>query len=136
MGDPYPPQASSHHQANADSQMTSKFSPTVYQKFDIKTVPATVAPRLKALRAEMAAAGLDAFLIPRADAHRGESVPASEARLAYVTSFTGSAGLAIVAAKKAALFIDSRYSLQAPAETDIKYVTVVQIAQSSIDPRI
>jgi Xaa-Pro aminopeptidase len=49
----------------------------------------------------MAKAGVDGFLVPRADAHRGESVPASEARLAYVTGFTGSAGVAIVGAKKA-----------------------------------
>ena len=96
----------------------SAFGPTVYQSFDIKTSPRTVAPRLAALREEMKAAGVDGFLIPRADAHRGESVPPGEARLAYVTSFTGSAGIAIVGAEKAALFIDSRYSLQAPAEKE------------------
>ena len=72
-----------------------------------KTTPATVAARLTALRAAIADAGLDGFLIPRADAHRGESVPASEARLAYITSFTGSAGIAVVGPKKAALFVDS-----------------------------
>ena len=65
------------------------FGPARFQRFVTKTSPKTVAARLKALRAAIAEAGLDAFLIPRADAHRGESVPESEARLAYVTSFTG-----------------------------------------------
>lgn len=116
--------------------MTPKFPPTVYQKFDVKTEPGTVAPRLKALRAAIAAAGLDAFIIPRSDAHRGESVPASEARLAYITSFTGSAGMAVVSAKKAGLFVDSRYQLQAPAETNTKLIKVVVVPASPIDPRM
>ena len=70
----------------------SGFGPAVFQQFATKTAPATVAGRLKLLRKAIADAGLDGFLIPRADAHRGESVPESEARLAYVTSFNGSAG--------------------------------------------
>lgn len=108
------------------------FPPTVFQSFEERSDPNTVAPRLKALRAEMAAAGLDGFLIPRADAHRGESVPPGEARLAYITGFTGSAGIALVGPKKAALFIDSRYTLQAPAQTDTSKVTVIEVLQSGI----
>lgn len=84
----------------------------------------------------MQKSGIDAVLIPRADAHRGESVPASEARLAYVTGFTGSAGMAIVGASKAGLFVDSRYTLQAPAQTDTSLVTVHEINQGGISPDI
>jgi Xaa-Pro aminopeptidase len=116
--------------------LESAFPPARYQSFEIKTSPETVAPRLKALRAEIAKAGLDGFLIPRADAHRGESVPPGEARLAYVTSFTGSAGIAVVGPAKAGLFIDSRYALQAPAETDTRHVTVVETAQASLSENI
>src|SRR3569623_3403562 len=94
------------------------FGPARFQSFATRTTPTTVAARLKALRAAITDAGLDGFLVPRADAHRGESVPTSEARLAYVTSFTGSAGVAVVGAKKAGLFVASRYTLQAPIETD------------------
>lgn len=112
------------------------FAPTVYQNFDIRTDPKTVAPRLKALRARMREAGVDAFLVPRTDAHRGEMVPESEARLAYVTSFTGSAGLAIVGSRKAALFVDGRYTLQAPAQTDTKLITVIEATQGGHSPRI
>src|SRR5215475_10920487 len=112
------------------------FAPARFQGFDTKTSPSTVAGRLKALRGALAEAGLDAFLVPRADAHRGESVPPSEARLAYVTSFTGSAGLAVVGPKKAGPFVDSRYTLQAPIETDTKVVTVMETAQGATDPRV
>lgn len=112
------------------------FAPTVYQTFDIRTDPKTVAPRLRALRAQMREAGVDAFLVPRTDAHRGEMVPESEARLAYVTSFTGSAGLAIVGSRKAALFVDGRYTLQAPAQTDTKLITVLEVTQGGYSPRI
>lgn len=112
------------------------FGPARFQSFAARTSPATVAARLKALRAAMAEAGLDGFLVPRADAHRGESVPESEARLAYVTSFTGSAGIAVIGPKKAGLFVDSRYTLQAPIETDTKLVTVVETLQGGVDARI
>ncbi|HQZ13657.1 MAG TPA: aminopeptidase P family protein [Devosia sp.] len=116
--------------------MPNAFAPAKYQTFDIRTSPKTVAPRLKALREQIAAAGLDAFLIPRADAHRGESVPPGEARLAYMTSFTGSAGIAIVGLKRAGLFVDSRYTLQAPAETDAKKITVVETGQAALSARM
>src|ERR1044071_5017315 len=112
------------------------FGPAKFQKFATRTTPETVAVRLKALRGKMAETGLDGFLIPRADAYRNESVPDSEARLAYVTSFTGSAGMAIVGPKKAGLFIDSRYTLQAPLETDTKLVTVIEAMPGGADPRI
>ena len=102
------------------------FPPTQFQSFEESANPANVAPRLAALRAAMAKAGVDGFLIPRADAHRGESVPPGEARLAYITGFTGSAGLALVGPSEAALFVDSRYTLQAPAQTDTTLITVVQ----------
>lgn len=108
------------------------FPPAVFQSFEEKADPKNVAPRLAALRAAMARAGVDGFLIPRADAHRGESVPPGEARLAYITGFTGSAGIALVGAKKAGLFVDSRYTLQAPAQTDTKKITVHQTESRGI----
>ncbi len=76
------------------------------------------AERLAALRAALARRGLDGFLIPRADEHLGEYVPANAERLAWVSGFTGSAGLAVVLADRAVLFTDGRYVLQAAAQTD------------------
>ena len=76
------------------------------------------ADRLASLRAELARQDLDGFLVPRADEHLGEYVPKSAERLAWISGFTGSAGLAIVLADRAAVFADGRYVLQLAAETD------------------
>ena len=74
--------------------------------------------RLAALRSALARAGVDGFLIPRSDEHLGEYVPPSGERLAWLTGFTGSAGLAIVLPGRAAVFTDGRYTTQVQAETD------------------
>ena len=74
--------------------------------------------RLSELRAELARQELDGFIVPRADEHLGEYVPASAERLAWLTGFTGSAGLAVVLADRAAVFTDGRYVLQLAAQTD------------------
>ena len=76
------------------------------------------APRLAELRAELARQGLAGFVVPRSDEHLGEYVPASAERLAWLTGFTGSAGLAVVLADRAAVFTDGRYVLQLAAQTD------------------
>src|SRR5689334_438880 len=73
---------------------------------------------LPALREELARQGLDGFIVPRADEHLGEYVPAASERLAWLTGFTGSAGLAVVLANKAAVFTDGRYVLQLAEQTD------------------
>jgi Xaa-Pro aminopeptidase len=78
----------------------------------------TPADRLAALRAELARAGVDGFLIPRADEYLGEYVPPSGERLAWLTGFTGSAGLAVVLMDRAALFTDGRYTTQAAQQSD------------------
>lgn len=70
------------------------------------------------LRRELARLGLDGFLVPRADEHLGEYVPEGAERLAWLTGFTGSAGLAVVLAERAAVFTDGRYVLQLAAQTD------------------
>ena len=76
------------------------------------------AQRLAALRSRLDELGLSGFLVPRADEHLGEYVPPSAERLAWLTGFTGSAGLAAVLPGRAAVFTDGRYVLQLAAETD------------------
>jgi Xaa-Pro aminopeptidase len=73
---------------------------------------------LSALREELARQNLDGFILSRADEHLGEYVPASAERLAWLTGFTGSAGIAVVTADKAAVFTDGRYVLQLATQTD------------------
>ncbi len=77
-----------------------------------------LAERLEAVRARMRQEGLDIFLVPRSDEHLGEYVPPSAERLAWLTGFTGSAGLAAVMREGAAIWSDGRYTLQLENETD------------------
>ena len=76
------------------------------------------AERLDALREELSGRGLDGFVVPLADEHQGEFVAPRARRLAWLTGFTGSAGLAIVLAEEAAIFVDGRYTLQVEREVD------------------
>lgn len=73
---------------------------------------------LDLLRQELSRTGLDGFIVPRADEHLGEYVPPSAERLAWLTGFTGSAGLAVVLRQAAAVFTDGRYVLQLEQQTD------------------
>jgi Xaa-Pro aminopeptidase len=90
----------------------------MFQSFDTTTDPAQSRERLPGLRQWLAANRLEGFLVPRADEHQGEYVPACSERLRWLTGFTGSAGMAIVLAEKAILFVDGRYTLQAREQTD------------------
>ena len=78
----------------------------------------TPAERLAALRAQLATLGVDGFLVPRSDEFLGEYVPPSGERLAWLTEFSGSAGLAVVLAQRAAIFTDGRYTTQVAQQTD------------------
>jgi Xaa-Pro aminopeptidase len=89
-----------------------------FQSYDDTSDAATCAPRLAALRLELARRGLDGFVVPHSDQHMGEYLPAFAERLAWLTAFTGSAGAAVVLADKAAIFVDGRYTLQVRAQTD------------------
>lgn len=74
--------------------------------------------RLAALRREMDIFSMDGFIVPRSDEHQGEYVAPCSERLAWLTGFTGSAGLALVLKDHAAVFVDGRYTLQAEKEVD------------------
>lgn len=88
----------------------------MFQTFDVTARPGQGPPRLAMLRDEVAQAGLDGFLVPRADAHQGEYVAARDARLGWLTGFTGSAGFCAVLHDVAGVFIDGRYRTQVKAQ--------------------
>jgi Xaa-Pro aminopeptidase len=102
-----------------------------FQSFADTNDRAHGAARLRALRAELARLGLDGFVVPRADRHQNEYVPPSEERLAWLTGFSGSAGLAVVLAEKAAIFVDGRYTLAVHDQVDTSVVTPVAIAEET-----
>ncbi len=75
--------------------------------------PEAVKSRLDSLRAIMAAAGVDAVIIPRTDPHLSEYLSSHWQVVRFFSGFTGSAATLVVTADKALLWTDSRYFLQA-----------------------
>lgn len=90
----------------------------MFQSFDSVSDPSLAGPRVARLRAWLAGQGLDGFLVPRADEHQGEYVPARAERLQWISGFTGSAGVALILSDRATLFVDGRYTLQAAQQAD------------------
>jgi len=84
----------------------------MFQTYTSTASPEQGPPRLAALRAAMSDAGVDAFLVPRADRHMGEYVADADDRLAWLTGFTGSAGFAAITQDIGGVFVDGRYRLQ------------------------
>ncbi len=78
----------------------------------------SAADRLDALRTSLTSLGVNGFIVPKSDEFQNESVPAHADRLAWLTGFTGSAGCAVILSDRAALVVDSRYTLQAKAQAD------------------
>ncbi|AWM02931.1 aminopeptidase P family protein [Bradyrhizobium amphicarpaeae] len=101
-----------------------------FQTFEEPEAGVALTARLATLREELARRKLTGFVIPRADQQQNEYVPPSEERLAWLTGFTGSAGLAVVLIQEAAVFVDGRYTLQAAKQVDAKAWAV----ESLIDP--
>ena len=81
------------------------------------TVPSPT-DRLASLRAILGERELDGFILPRGDEHLGEYVAPYAERLAWLTGFTGSAGIALVLSNDAAVFSDGRYQLQLADQVD------------------
>ena len=104
----------------------------MFQTYEAPEVGQDAAGRIAGLRVLMAKAGLDAVLVPRADEHQGEYVPPSAERLTWLTGFSGSAGIAVVARSSAALFVDGRYITQAPAQVDTSIFEVLQIPDAKL----
>lgn len=69
--------------------------------------------RINALRSSMAQKGIDIYIIPTADFHHSEYVGDYFKFREYMTGFTGSAGTAVFTSKKAGLWTDGRYFIQA-----------------------
>src|SRR6266436_4738811 len=79
-----------------------------FQSFEDRAERAASGPRLAALRTELA-------------------------RLAWLTGFSGSAGIAIVLMEGALLFVDVRYTLQAREQVDTSLFTIEHLVETPPD---
>src|SRR5258708_1444818 len=98
------------------------------QTFEEPESGVALTARLSASREERARRKLTGFVIPRADQQQNEYVAPSEERLAWLTGFTGSAGMAVVLTQQAAVFVDGRYTLQAAKQVDHKAWSIEPLA--------
>ena len=85
--------------------------------------------KLKKLRKYFKTHNLDGYIVPKNDEFFGEYVDERNDRLYYISSFSGSAGYALILKKKSYLFVDGRYTLQAKKESD-KNFKIIEIHRS------
>ncbi|XP_031158897.1 xaa-Pro aminopeptidase 2 isoform X2 [Sander lucioperca] len=88
--------------------------------------------QLKKLQEQMLLLNISAYIIPGTDAHLSEYIAPRDARMAFMTGFTGSAGTAVVTQTKAALWTDSRYWVQAERQMDCNWELEKDVSISSI----
>jgi Xaa-Pro aminopeptidase len=93
----------------------------------------TFIERLADLRREIKTHEISGFMVPLADEHQGEYVPKNAQRLAWLTGFTGSAGMAIIQSNKAVIFVDGRYTLQAQQQVNQDLFEISNLNNNSID---
>ncbi len=93
---------------------------------DTRTSPFRL--RLTHLREVLASAGVHALLVPSADPHLSEYLPARWQGREWLSGFTGSMGTLVVAERTTALFADSRYWVQAEAQLQGTGIELVKIA--------
>lgn len=81
---------------------------------DVRVSPARL--RVARIRELMLREQVDALLVPSSDPHLSEYLPGRWQTRAWLSGFSGSVGTLVIGAQRAALFVDSRYWVQAEAE--------------------
>jgi len=77
-----------------------------------------ITQRLRDVRAWMEKESLAALIVFTSDPHNGEYIPERWKLREWLTGFTGSAGTAVVTAREARMWTDSRYFIQAAEQLD------------------
>lgn len=75
-----------------------------------------IAERLEKLRKEMKKNGIDTCIISDRDPHMSEYPPERWKARKWISGFSGSAGTAVITLRRAALWSDSRYFIQAESQ--------------------
>ncbi|EWZ38335.1 xaa-Pro aminopeptidase [Fusarium oxysporum Fo47] len=82
--------------------------------------------RLTRLRGLMKERNVHIYIVPSEDSHSSEYIADCDARRAYISGFTGSAGCAVVTLESAALATDGRYFNQATSQLDSNWTLLKQ----------
>ena len=92
----------------------------------------TISNKLKKIRSLMKNLSIDCYLIPHSDEFSNEFLPPYSRRLEWISDFTGSAGDVIITDKKAYLFVDGRYTIQASQEVDSYHYQIFNYKDKSV----
>ena len=92
----------------------------------------TSAEKLAAVRQELEKQGLDGMLLTRTDRFQGEEVRGQDEYLAWLTGFTGSAGVALILTDTAVVATDSRYTVQIKQQVDPALYQTIDTADQSL----
>jgi len=77
----------------------------------------------------MASRKLNAIIVPTNDAHFSEYTAKVDNRREFISNFSGSAGTAIITDKKACLWTDGRYFVQAEKQLDFSDWTLMRMGE-------
>ena len=88
-----------------------------FQSFENPSEREETPYRLSTVQEELTKNELSGYVVPHSDVHQGEYIAACDERLAWLTGFTGSAGICFVGKEKAGIFVDGRYGIQAKKQT-------------------
>lgn len=80
------------------------------------------ADRVNQLRTYFSPLGIQAYLVPNADAHQSEYPSQYDKRRGFISGFQGSAGFAVITIDKQALWTDGRYFLEAEDTLDCNWI--------------
>ncbi len=105
----------------------------MFQTYDPVSDRSYARDHLPLLRAELAARGLNGFIIPHDDEYQNEYLPDFAERLMWASGFSGSAGAAVVMSDRAVIFTDGRYTLQVRSEVDDAFFTYEDLPVSTVE---
>ena len=88
--------------------------------------------RIETLRELMKEQGMDLYLVPTSDFHQSEYVGDHFMARKYMSGFTGSAGVLVVAHNQAGLWTDGRYFIQAEHQLEGSGITLFKMGVEGV----
>ncbi|MDE7162082.1 MAG: aminopeptidase P family protein [Anaeroplasmataceae bacterium] len=82
--------------------------------------------KIKMIQKKLTQLQIDAYIVPTSDDHNSEYISDYYKTRAFLTGFTGSAGTLLITPKKAYLWVDGRYHIQAAKQIDGKNITLMK----------